>query len=175
MPVIMKRKYTFVTDDMTNEQKELYQKLIDMFRVRVLDNIPDKNILDKLQYHHSDTDIINYINTALNDINGEPPRTEFRIVYFAQKYGTNILVEGAIIFALIADGLLQLRNQVDYSDGGLSIAMFNKTTIYQSWVGFLLQTYMTSKQNIKKSCIASSINSGFVGISSDFAYWGSNW
>jgi hypothetical protein len=72
----------------------------------------------------------------------------------------------------MAEGILQLRNQVDYSDSGLTVAMFNKTGMYQGWVGFLLQTYLSDKKAVKSAVIPKSANSGFVGIGTEFGYDG---
>jgi hypothetical protein len=70
----------------------------------------------------------------------------------------------------MGEGLLQLRNQIDYSDSGLTIAMFNKTQLYQSWWGTLVQDYMRAKAAVKSAILPSSANSGFVGMGSEYSY-----
>lgn len=171
MPIVMKRKYDFDTGNFSKEELPIIVNLIESFRTGVFDDIPDKNILDKFQYHYTDTKIINLLKKTLRDINSALPN-DYTFVTMVIDYGTEILIKGAIVFALIGEGLLQLRNQVDYNDNGLSIGMFNKTGAYQSWVNFLIQDYMQEKRNIKADSRAFSDNAGFVGISSEFGYYG---
>lgn len=171
MPIILKRKYDFDSTEFTKTELPVVVKLIESFRTGFFDDIPEKNILDKFQYHYTDKKIIALLKKALNDINAAVPNN-FTFLTMYQSYGTEILIKGAIVFALMGEGLLQLRNQVDYSDNGLSIGMFNKTGQYQSWVNFLLQEYMQEKKNLKADSRANEINAGFVGISSEFGYYG---
>lgn len=169
MPLIMQKIYK-INGNYTQEEKEILQNMIVEFRIRIADDDPEKNILNKKTQQYSDDKIIQFFKLALNDINGGIPKTNYTIFTLAQAGDDDLIIDGAIIFALMAEGFLQLRNQVDYSDSGLSIAMFNKTGIYQSWAGFLLQQYLGNKKEFKSSVIPRSYNSGFVGVSSEFGY-----
>ena len=102
-------------------------------------------------------------------MNNGIPRTNYTVEEFPDD---SLLVTGAMIQSFIAEGILQLRNQTDYSDAGLSVSMFNKTTGYQGWAGFLVQTYMQDKREFKRGVIARS-GGGFIGIRSQFSQdWG---
>lgn len=171
MPVILKRVYQF-KGDYTEDEKIQLQIMVDMFRLRMSDDIPDKNILNKCQSEYSDERIVRLLYTALDDLNGGTPKTNYSLFEFITFSDNDLVVMGAMVFALIGEGILQLRNQVDFSDSGISIAMFNKTGAYQGWANFILQQYMQSKAQMKSTIISTSPNSGFVGIHSEFSYYG---
>lgn len=169
MPLIMKKIYQ-ISGNYTDEEKGILQDMITGFRVRMSDDDPEKNILNKKKEQYSDNRIVKFLELAVKDVNDGYPRTNYSIFKLYQMGEDSLVVDGAIIFALMAEGMLQLRNQVDYNDSGLSIALFNKTGLYQSWAGLLLQQYMQDKAMFKSSIIPRSANSGFVGVSSEFGY-----
>ena len=147
----------------------MYKDLIDDFRLAIADDIPEKNITIGKIHQYTDNQIISLMQRALRDLNCGYPKSNKTITEM-YKTNANILIMGAIIFSLLREGIFQLRNQIDFNDSGLSIAMFNKTTLYQSWYGTLLNQYLQEKQNYKDSIIPSSPNAGFVGIMSEFGY-----
>lgn len=175
MPIIMKKKCTIV-GSYTDEQKQILEGLIKLFRTSVFDDDSDKNILDRKISHYTDAKIIALLERAMNDINGGSPVTNFSIYSYIQGgYDNTLIVDGAVIFALIGEGILQLRNQVNFNDSGLSIGLFDKTQLYQSWYSMLLQNYIQGKQTFKGVYLARMQPSIFHGISSEFAYYNNWW
>lgn len=170
MPIVMKRKYT-IPGSYTDEEKEILTSLIDYFRISVSDDNPEKNLLNNKANEYSDEKIIALLNRAMQDINGGFPLTHFTIYEFARTWDNTLIVDGAVIFALIGEGILQLRNQVDYSDSGLTIALFNKSPQYQGWAGFLMQQYMQAKTEFKRAYTIQNQPSIFHGIGSEFGYY----
>lgn len=168
MPVVLTKVY-HITGDYTEKEKEVYKNLIDEFRLGIGDDIPEHNVLYNKMYQYSDNMIISLLNRAMRDCNNGYPKSNLSIVRFYEE-NANLLLLGATIFSLIREGIFQVRNQIDFNDSGLSIAMFNKTQLYQSWYGTLVQQYMQEKQMYKDSIIPSSEGAGFVGISSEFGY-----
>lgn len=174
MPIVMKKVYS-IKGNYTDYQKAILQSLIEMFRLSVCDDNPDKNILNKKANEYTDERIIALLNRAMHDINGGQPLTNYNIFDFATQWDNTLIVDGAIVFALIGEGILQLRNQVNFNDSGLSIGLFDKTQLYQGWAGMLLQQYAQAKQEFKAAVTAKLQPSMFVGISSEFSYnypWG---
>ena len=168
MSVVLAKIYE-ISGNYTEEEKSVYKDLIDDFRLAIADDIPEKNITIGKIYQYTDNQIISLMQRALRDLNCGYPKSNKTITEM-YKTNANILIMGAIIFSLLREGIFQLRNQIDFNDSGLSIAMFNKTTLYQSWYGTLLNQYLQEKQNYKDSIIPSSPNAGFVGIMSEFGY-----
>lgn len=170
MPIIMNKKYA-IKGNYTEQQKAILEDLITNFRLSIGDDNPEKNILNKKMSVYSDEQIIRFLNRALKDINGGQPRTTFTLWDFSSNWDSSLIIDGAMVFALMAEGMLQLRNQVDFNDSGLSIAMFNKTQMYQGWASFLLQSYMQGKAELKAAVTAKAEPSMFIGIGSEFSYY----
>jgi hypothetical protein len=141
-------------------------ELIQDLREMLADDDPEKNILNQKKQAYSDTKLRFFLKQALRDVNAGSPRTTYSLEDMPEP---DLLVLGGMIFSLIAEGILQLRNQLDYSDAGLSISMFNKTGGYQGWAGFLLQSYITGKTDFKRGVLAHSPGAGFYGIRSQFS------
>lgn len=153
-------------------EKKKMINLFDAFRTEINDANAELNILNGQEIENSNLRILKYFQRAIRDLNSGTPITKYQIKDFPDE---GLLIDGAVIFYLIANGILQMRNQLDYNDGGLAIGMFNKTGQYQSWAQFLLQTYQQNKMSFKQGELARSYNAGFLGIGSEFGYltgWG---
>ena len=168
MPVILQKVYE-ISGNYTDEEKDVYKNLIDDFRLAIADDIPEKNITIGKIYQYSDNQIISLMQRALRDLNCGYPKSNKSIVEMYHA-NANILIMGSIIFSLLREGIFQLRNQIDFNDSGLAIGMFNKTQLYQSWYGTLLNQYLQEKQMYKDSILPSSVGAGFRGIMSEFGY-----
>ena len=168
MPLIMKKIFN-ITGNYTPEEKDTLLGYIELFRGCISDSDPDKNIINGKIQQYTDDQIIFFFNRALKDLNSGSPKCSYSLFNFPDD---DLLMDGAMIFTLISEGILQLRNQVSYSDSGLSINLFDKTAGYQGWAGFLLQQYDNDKRIFKSTIVPMSVNSGFVGIGSEFGYDG---
>lgn len=171
MPIIMKN-ITTLSGNYTEDQQNILLGYIDLFRGCIADSDPSKNIIIGKTSTYTDNEVIFFFNRALKDLNTGIPRTNYTLFNFPDD---DLMTSGAMVFALIKEGLLQLKNNVDYSDSGLSINLFNKSSQYQGWVGFLMQDYMSDKAIFKSGVLPSSPNSGFVGIGSEFGYSNNGW
>lgn len=174
MPLIMRKTYS-ITGNYTEEQKEILQEMVDMFRLRMSDDDASKNILNGKQLQYSDDKIVAFLKTALSDINGGVPRTNYTLFDFPKVGDNDLIVLGAMVFAFMAEGVFQLRNQADFSDSGLSIGLFNKTSMYQGWASFIMQTYFQRKAEWKSGLTSMLPNSGFIGIDSEFGIYNGWW
>ena len=169
MPIVLKKIYKIV-GDFTKEEVEILKSLIDEFRLRMADDNPELNILNKKALKYTDDNIVKLVMSTLNDINGGFPSTNYSLSYVYNSIDNSLLLEGAMVFALLREGILQVNNQIDFNDSGLSIGMFNKTQIYQSWYGTLLQQYLQDKTEVKRAAIPNSATAGFYGIDTEFGY-----
>lgn len=171
MPIVMRKRCT-ITGNYTDKEKEVLTELIGLFRITMADDDPDKNILDKKTSHYSDEKIINLLNRAMADINGGSPVTNLTIFQLCNgEWDNTLLIDGAVVFALLGEGILQLRNQVNFNDSGLSIGLFDKTQLYQGWYGMMLQNYLNAKQTFKSNYLGRTQPSIFHGISSEFGIY----
>ena len=142
-------------------------ELVSKLRIMLGDDDPTKNHLNNYEYKYTDPQLKFFLEFALNDINTANPATNFTYDDFDQ---ITLLINGAMIFSQIASGILQMDNQLDYNDAGFSISMFNKSPMKQSWIGFLLQMYISGLRDLKQGIIMGGNGSGFVGVRSGFSY-----
>ena len=84
---------------------------------------------------------------ALNDFNTTPP--------LIPGYGFNnfpadsVLIRGAAITLLQSVAILKMRNQVSYSDGGITVGKWDNAGMMMSFVQFLQATYEEKKKQLK--------------------------
>ncbi len=70
-----------------------------------------------------------------------------------------LLLHGASINTLKMAGIIQSRNELNYSSGGVTVRTFDKTQLYQSWIGMFVQEYERKKANFK---IAANVNGALM-------------
>lgn len=151
MPTILDPLGSFNSQPMTPVERELVHTL----RV-MLKDIPDDvyrslNTLVEEQRGErwSDMQLLIYINQAMADINAEPAHSEYDLTNFPPSWRACIL-NGGLIFALIAESILQTGEAFSYSDNGISLSI-NLAQGYQSMAQMLLTGYIQMRQTIKKA------------------------
>ncbi len=113
----------------------------------------------------SNRQIIWAVFDALDDFNSSPPFTFFSIPGFPSK---SLLIRGTVISLLESIGLLQTRNHLSFSDGGLQVGVSDKTPFIQSWLQLFGNKYEEKKMKLK---VAYNIESSWGGgLSSEFRY-----
>ena len=78
----------------------------------------------------------------------------------------SILVQGAVIFVLKSAGIGQSRNFLNFSSGGVSAVLSDRTAAYQSWINVLKADYETAKARLKA---AQNLEQGFGGVASGYS------
>lgn len=68
---------------------------------------------------------------ALDDYNSSPPFTNFGLANFPSKH---VLIRMTVVSLLESVGLLQTRNHLQFSDGGITVGINDKTQFLQSWI-----------------------------------------
>lgn len=105
----------------------------------------------------SDRQIVWAIIDALDDFNTTPPFTRFSIENFPSR---SLLVRATVITLLEGIGLLQTRNHLSFSDGGLQVGVNDKTPFLQAWLQLFSNKYEEKKRNLK---VAYNIESAWGG------------
>jgi hypothetical protein len=86
---------------------------------------------------------------TLDDWNTTPPFIgDASLTHFPS---VSLLREGAVIRILESVGLLQTRNQLSYSDGGISVQVSDKTPLLMQWISLFRNSYETKKARMKAS------------------------
>jgi hypothetical protein len=83
-----------------------------------------------------------------------------------------LLLHGAAIQLLKSQGLLQARNELNYTAGGSSFMRSNKSNYYQSWMINFANEYEMKKRNMK---MFQNIEHGWGGVSSEYDRIGYSW
>ncbi|AEO93425.1 gp165 [Bacillus phage G] len=97
----------------------------------------------------SDMQLLIYLQQAIADINAEPAHTSYELDNFPEPWKACV-INGSMIFALIAEGILQVGEQFSYSDNGISLSI-NLAQGYQSMAQMLLAGYTQLKKDIKRA------------------------
>lgn len=137
---------------MSQKEIELVNNLRTMLKdlpdevFKSLNNLYEERLPEK---RWSDQHLLLYLQNAVADINSEPPHTHFSLDNYPPAWKMPI-IQGAMIFALISEGILQNGEQFSYSDNGISLTV-NIAQGYQSIAQMLLNGYIQLRQNIKRA------------------------
>jgi hypothetical protein len=113
-----------------------------------LRDFPELNRLTQ-GYENSPRMIAWAIIDALDDWNSTPPFIgTATIESFPSK---SLLCRGATIALLESVGLLQTRNQLTFSDGGISVSVSDKAPLIMNWLQLFKQSYEDKKSRFKSS------------------------
>jgi hypothetical protein len=105
------------------------------------------------------------IADCLDDFNTTPPFTSFGIGTFPSK---SMLLRGTVCTLLESIGLLQTRNHLQFSDGGITVGINDKTPFLQSWIQLFRNSYEEKKLKLK---VAYNIENAWGGgIFSEFRF-----
>lgn len=148
------------TGTLADQKQEETRKLLRLF----LNDTPELNRLIRTE-ESPDPKLDLAITLAINDFNITPPLLgDLTVANFPSIF---LLIYGSAIQVLRSNGLLQSRNELVYSSGGVSVRIFDKTQLYQSWIAQFSAEYERKKQNYK---IALNINNSLArGVSSEYA------
>lgn len=135
----------------TPKEKELIHHLRTMLKDLPDDVLRTLNTLVEEQRGERWTDmqLIIYLNQSIGDINVEPAHTIYDLNNFPPAWKSCVIL-GGMIFALIAEGILQVGEAFSYSDNGISLNI-NLAQGYQSAAQLLLNSYSEMKKNIKRA------------------------
>lgn len=105
---------------------------------------------------------------ALADFNGTPPLTAFQLSYLLQRNQHALLRRMTVATLLESVGLLQTRNHLNYSDGGINVGVNDKTPLIMQWLNLYKSTTEQMKQRVKVALnIEGILGSGNAGVHSE--------
>jgi len=85
---------------------------------------------------------------ALDDFNQSPPPIGFLPVDMVPQ---SILLRGTVLSVLESVGLLQTRNHLTFSDGGITVGVSDKAPLLMNWIQMFRNQYETKKLRWKTS------------------------
>lgn len=125
-----------------------------MFRV-----IPEVRLyLDKARKASNKTiafnpvDIAEYVENSVREFNATSPTTDISLESLDGIYHVymEVIILGAVLQGLIAQGLLAVDQDFQYNDNGISL-MIDHSAKLQSWWSALVQNYTAKKNQYKKN------------------------
>lgn len=118
----------------------------------------------------SDRMIAFFVEEALSEFSSTPPNLGiYTFSYFMERGWNFYLRMGAIVHVLESIGMLQTRNYLSYSDGGVTVSVSDKTPLLQSWLQFFKARWETWIDRIKVAeNIEGALTNGIQGVSSEY-------
>lgn len=105
------------------------------------------------------------VRLAMDEFNNTPPIMTFTVSTFPSLM---VLLHGATVQCLIMAGLIASRNYLQFSDGGISEVMNDKTTQYQGHIQQLTGILGNYKQKSDEIKIAINMESAWGTIGSPY-------
>lgn len=95
---------------------------------------------------NSNRQIVWALHDCLDDFNTTPHFTNYNISNFPSA---SLLLRGTVISLLESVGLLQTRNFLQFSDGGIQVGVSDKTPFIQAWIQLFRNSYEEKKTRMK--------------------------
>lgn len=97
----------------------------------------------------SDRQIAWAILDAVSDFNGTPHFTSMSLEDLLQKNQHALVLRMTTIAIIESVGLLQTRNHINYSNGGINVGVNDKTPMLMNWLQYFKATTEQLKQRVK--------------------------
>ena len=146
-----------------------FDTFVQKVRLYLRDN-PELNRLLRGE-ESSDRMIAFAVLEAVENFNGTPHFTDLKLEDLLELHQGNLMLQITVQVLLESVGLLQTRNHINYSDGGLNVGVNDKTPMIQTWLQYFKGSTDQMKQRVK---IAINIQGilGMPGVNSE--YWAIN-
>jgi hypothetical protein len=105
---------------------------------------------------------------AMDDFNGTPPITAYTLATLLQRHQSALLRRLTVCTLMESVGLLQTRNHLNYSDGGMNVGVNDKTPLIHNWLNLFRSSAEQMKQRVKVAMnIESIMGPGNAGVHSE--------
>ena len=121
----------------------------------------------------SDRQIAWAVLDALSDFNGTPHLTSLSLEDLLARNQHSLFLRMTTIALIESVGLLQTRNHINYSNGGINVGVNDKTQMLMNWLQYFKATTEQMKQRVKVALnIEGILGTGNSGVFSE--YWATN-
>ncbi len=97
----------------------------------------------------SDRQIAWAVYDAMSDFNGTPHFTSFTLEDILQRNQHALILRMTTIALIESVGLLQTRNHINYSNGGINVGVNDKTPMLMNWLQYFKAFTEQMKQRVK--------------------------
>ena len=126
-----------------------YYAMINMLRAYVRDFAPINRLLDGEE--SKDRDLALAVYRALEDFNGTPPPVHLNLQQVIDNHLVDLLLRGAACKLMESVVLNYARNEVQFTDAGVSVKVSDKFPIFMNWYGTIKPQWDVEKQQAKYS------------------------
>lgn len=121
----------------------------------------------------SDRQIAWSVLDAVSDFNGTPHFTMLSLEDLLMRNQQALMLRMTVISVIESVGLLQTRNHINYSDGGLNVGVNDKTPMLMNWLQYYRSFTDQMKQRVKVALnIEGILGPSNSGVHSE--YWAVN-
>lgn len=107
---------------------------------------------------------------ALADFNGTPHLTAYSFEDLLSRNQQALLLRMTVIAIIESVGLLQTRNHINYSNGGINVGVNDKTPLLMKWLQYFKSFTDQMKQRVKVALnIEGILGPSNMGVSSELA------
>jgi len=126
-------------------------KQFDLFVQKVRLFLRDNSELNRLLRGEESSDrmIAFAVLEAVESFNGTPHFTDLHLEDLLSLHQGNLMMQMTVQVLLESVGLLQTRNHINYSDGGLNVGVNDKTPMIQTWLQYFKGSTEQMKQRVK--------------------------
>lgn len=124
-----------------------FQSFVQMVRLYLRD-IPELNRLIAGE-ESSDRMIAWAVLDAIDTFNGTPHFTQMSLEDLLAKNQRSLLLRMTVVALLESVGLLQTRNHLNYSDGGINVGVNDKTPLIMNWLQYYKSFTEQKLQHVK--------------------------
>lgn len=157
-----------ILDGVEVEISENYYAMINMLRAYMRDFAPINRLIDGEE--SKDRDLALAIYRALEDFNGTPPPIALNLQQVIDNHLVDLLLRGAACKLMESVVLNYARNEVQFTDAGVSVKISDKFPIFMNWYGVMKPQYDQDKQQTKYSLNINQIV-GTTGSGLFSEYW----
>jgi len=120
---------------------------------------------------HSDRMIAWAILDFLSDFAGTPPPLGYHTLeQLLEMHYQSFAVRGTSVALLQSVGILQTRNHLNFSDGGISVSVSDKAPMLMQWINQFQQKYEQEKMQKKVSMNISNLLGTSSGVHSEYFF-----
>lgn len=157
-----------ILDGIEVDISDNYYAMINMLRAYVRDFAPLNRLLDGEE--SKDRDLAFAIYRALEDFNGTPPPIALSLQQVINNHLVDLLLRGAACKLMESTVLAYARNEVQFTDAGVSVKISDKFPIFMNWYGIIKPQWDAEKLQAKISLnINEIVSTDGAGLFSE--YW----
>jgi len=148
---------------------DVFNSFVQTVRLYMRD-YPELNRLVKGE-EHSSRMIAWAIMDMLSDFAGTPPNLGyFTLEMMLQRHYQSFCLRGTVISLLQSAAILQMRNQLNFSDGGISVGVSDKAPQYLQFMSQLQQKYEQEKVQRKVALNIEAAMGDAGGVHSEYFF-----